>query len=193
MSKNKPPFLFKLLKSWLPLAAGLTVVLITAFTMTQQSLRLGANAAPAQLAYDAQITVFTGQDPAENFGNKKTEISSTLFPFLMVFDENGQLTFSSATLFGNPPELPAGVLEYTREHHEDRITWQPAPGVREALVIVHMADGGFVAGGQSLRETENTIKTIQTLGLVGWVGAMGLTLALAVLLNWLGYKSGKQI
>ena len=37
---------------------------------------------------------------------------------------------------------------------EDRLTWQPEPGVRSATVVVHYqgAQAGFVMAGRSLRE-----------------------------------------
>jgi hypothetical protein len=61
--------------------------------------------------------------------------------------------------------------------------------MRAALVIVHMASGGFVAGGQSIAEPEKIIEKLQMLGLLGWVGAMGVTLVIVIFFTWL---SGKQ-
>ncbi len=39
---------------------------------------------------------------------------------------------------------------------EDRITWQPEPGIRSAVVVVHYtgATPGYVMAGRSLREVE---------------------------------------
>jgi hypothetical protein len=192
MNMNKPNFLLEVFKSWLPLAAGLTIVSITAFTLVQQLNRLGAAELPAQVAYDAQQTIFTGRDPAEVVGKNPIELSGSLAPFLMVFDESEKLQFSSVTVFGKPPVLPEGVLAYTRTHFEDRITWQPSPGVRAALVIVHMADGGFVAGGQSIAEPERIIEKLEMLAGLGWIGTMGTTLVMVIFFTWLSTRQRKS-
>jgi hypothetical protein len=188
MNKLKPTFLFDVLKYWLPLATGLSIVCVTAFALVQQHMRLSAAELPAQIAYDAQLALFEGRDPAEEMGKNPIELSRSLAPFLMVFDESEKLQFASVAVYGKPPALPDGVLAYTRDHGEDRVTWQPSPGVRAALVIVHLADGGFVVGGQSLAEPEKLIGTIQLLAGLGWAAAMGVTLLLAVFFTWLTNK-----
>lgn len=188
MIKPKSPLLFEIIKSWLPLAAGLTIICLTAFILVQQAIRLSANERPAQIAYDAQLALYSGKDAAAIVEKNPVELSGSRAPFLMVFDESEKLVFSSATVYGKLPVLPDGVLAYTREHNENRITWQPSPGVRAALVIVHMADGGFTAGGQSLAEPEKLTGTIQLLAGLGWAAAMGATLILTVFFAWLSEK-----
>ena len=123
MNKPKSAFLFKVLKSWLSLAAGLTIVCLMAFTLVQQHIRLSAAELSAQVAYDAQFAVEAGKDPADGVGKVSIELSRSLSPFLMVFDESEKLQFSSAVVDGQPPALPDGVLAYTRDHGENRITW----------------------------------------------------------------------
>ena len=53
---------------------------------------------------------------------------------------------------------PAGVFAVAKQNGENRRTWQPEPGVRNAIVVLpYSVDGeqGYVIGGHSLRETED--------------------------------------
>ncbi|MBI4316291.1 MAG: hypothetical protein HZB20_12760 [Chloroflexi bacterium] len=74
-----------------------------------------------------------------------------------MYDGSKNLVASSAQLRGQPPALPSGVLDYTRQHGEDRVTWSPEPpDVRVAAVVVSYSGSsqGFVLAARSLRETE---------------------------------------
>jgi len=94
------------------------------------------------------------------------ELATSLAPFIIVFDDSGNVLASSATLHGAVPVYPSGVLDYTRINGEDRVTWQPENGVRMATVVIRY-DTGFVLAGRSLREVEIRIGNIQTIsGLV---------------------------
>jgi hypothetical protein len=127
------------------------------YTEVQQVWRMSANDPQIQMAEDAAKGIANGNWPS--MPTDAVEISSSLAPFLMVFDKDGHLLATNAILDGHPPSLPSGVLDWTRQHGEDRITWQPRAGVRIALVIVPVAgpSGGFVASGRSMREVEKRI------------------------------------
>jgi hypothetical protein len=53
----------------------------------------------------------------------------------MMFDRRRHVLVSSGRLNGRIPVLPGGVLAWATRHGEDRITWEPQPGPREAAVI----------------------------------------------------------
>ena len=68
-------------------------------------------------------------------------------------------------LNGETPTLPQGAFDFTQAYHpvtapmgiESRFTWQPAPGVRSAVVLLHFSSQsatGYVLAGRSLREVE---------------------------------------
>ncbi len=71
----------------------------------------------------------------------------------MIFDNTGQLITTSAQLRQQAPALPPGVLAYARLKGQNRVTWQPEPGVRIAAVVVSFVHG-HVLSGRSLREVE---------------------------------------
>src|SRR5205807_10608115 len=100
------------------------------------------------------------------------DIGRSLTPFVLVYDQRGQLVAGSATLHGQPPTYPNGVLTIARERGEHRVTWQPEPGVRSATVVVPWS-GGTVVAGRSLREEEARVDRLQALIGVAWLAVIG--------------------
>jgi hypothetical protein len=164
--------LIAVFKKWLPLAivtAGLCGLI---YLTVQQSLRSYANDPQIQMAEDAASALDAGANADQLVPAQKVDIAASLAPFMMVFDDAGNILASSAMLHNENPALPAGVLDYTRQKGEDRVTWQPESSVRIATVIVKN-DGGFVLAGRSLREIEkreDQILALCELGLaVLWI------------------------
>ena len=144
----------RIVKRWLPLAIVTAGLCALVYLTVQQSLRMGGNDPQIQLAEDAASRLQAGASvPSVVPAAPTIEISNSLAPWLMAFDDSGKLLATSAALHGVPPVYPSGVLDYTRHNGEDRVTWQPEPGVRMATVVVHYA-GGYVVAGRSLREVE---------------------------------------
>jgi hypothetical protein len=96
------------------------------------------------------------------------ELERSLAPYVLVYDERGELLAGSATLHGRAPVYPAGALATARSRGSNRVTWQPEPGVRSATVVIPWRDGTVVAG-RSLREEERRVEHLQML-----VGALWL-------------------
>lgn len=90
---------------------------------------------------------------------------------------------------GQVPGLPAGVLGSASSAgaRGDRITWQPAAGVRIAAVAVPYS-GGFVLAGHSLAEVEQQIDKQLWIALAGLAAALGLG-AVAALFGSAVYES----
>ena len=136
------------------LAAALLVsgVYFTIYAAVQHALRIGANDPQIQLAEDTAARLGQGR-PAIDPSGDAVDVATSLAPFLIVYDPSGQVVASSAQLAGRTPPLPAGVLRDATPGHEDRLTWQPQPGVRLASVVVATPQG-YVLAGRSLREVE---------------------------------------
>jgi hypothetical protein len=92
----------------------------------------------------------------------------------MVFDPQGTVLASSARLHGAIPVLPGGVLAHARATGEHRLSWQPEPGIREAIVVVSARKGqlGYVVAGRSLRETERLKQQVLHLIALGCLGIL---------------------
>jgi hypothetical protein len=99
-----------------------------------------------------------------------------------IYDAAGQPLESSAELGGLPPRPPSGVFDYARLHGENRVTWQPEPGTRIALVVKPMPgiSGWFIAAGRNMREVEK--RESYLAGTVGLAAGAALLLSLGAAL-----------
>jgi hypothetical protein len=178
-----------ILKFWLPLATAVILLSGLIYLVAQQSLRSGANDVQIQIAEDAAQALASGQPAAAVFAPGKIDIASSLAPFVVVYDRNGTLLASNAVLHDQSPVLPKGVLEYTFQHHQDRVTWQPESGVRIAAVVVAVPGeaGGFVLAGRSLREVENRESQLTTILMLGCLFTLGATLVMVALFEILPF------
>ena len=164
----------------------LTLVFGTIYACVQQSLRLSANQASAQLAEDTATALDQGTLSAGVL-HSSVNFALSLAPFVIVYDQSGSPAGSTGSLEGDVPKLPAGVLAWVRAHGEDRITWQPRDDVRVAAVVVQ-SKNGFVLGGRNLREVEKIEDRVGLIALVGWLASLGVLGAVEV--GWRRFRRG---
>ena len=153
---------------WLPLGVAIVFVFFIVYTGLQQDMRQGLNDPQIAMVTDAQIAIESGtKTPKQVVGSEVVDIEKSLSPFMIVFDESGNVLESSGVLNGTPPKVPQGVLDFAKANGEDRVTWQPNDNTRIALVVrpLHVESGWFVAAGRNMREVENRIE-IMSLKLI---------------------------
>jgi len=167
---------------WLPIAVVITLLSGLVYLEVQQSLRWGANDPQIQMAEDAAAALAAGAAPESALPAARVEISTSLAPFIVIFNNNGEALVSSATLHGATPALPSGIFDYTRQHKEDRVTWQPEPGVRMAAVVVAYggAQPGFVLAGRSLREVEIRASQAEQITGIAWLVTVSASLIVVI-------------
>ncbi|MGE5222720.1 MAG: hypothetical protein ACM3PY_09790 [Omnitrophica WOR_2 bacterium] len=173
------------MRTWLALAAAITAICGLIYLAVQQNFRMGANDPQIQIAEDAAYRLANGESAASLVPAQSVDIARSLSPYLIIYDRDGKPIASNALLHSQVPQLPAGVLDYTRQAGEDRISWQPEPGVRSAAVIVAIqgSSGGFVLAGRSLREVENRENNLTLIIGLGWAVTLLGTLALTILIE----------
>ena len=132
------------------------------YLVTQQTLRLGADGQPLQLATDTALKLEKGQRADLAVSTDKVDISKSLSPFVMVFDTNKNLLSTSGVMGSSEPTYPKGVLDFVTQKGEDRVTWQPQTGLRYATVAIKIKSG-YIVAGRSLREIEKLIDEIGKL------------------------------
>jgi hypothetical protein len=146
----------------------------------QQNLRLTADDPQIALAQRTVARLDAGTAPADAVPAEQVDLARSLDPFVQVFDPNGHVLASSATLHGQVPNYPTGVFDTVRARGEDRVTWQPESDVRSATVAVAW-QGGFVVAGRSLRLTEQHVDQIGRVVGAGWLATLTLVAVAAVL------------
>ena len=86
----------------------------------------------------------------------------------------------AALWHGHLPSPPNGVFEFVRANGGERVTWQPAPGVRIASVVLRSSarPAAFVLAGRSLREVEQREHYVLVAAAATWIIALAAALAL---------------
>lgn len=153
---------------WCLLLFLVTFTCALTYLVAQQSLRLGADEQPAELAANIAVKLDRGESIQTAFPDSKIDIAQSMTSFLMVYDNNKKLLSSTAMIGGNEPAYPQGVLEHTSEKGDNRVTWQPRAGLRFATVTVKTGSG-YIVAGRSLHETERLIESIGKIVLLAWI------------------------
>ncbi|HEX9115975.1 MAG TPA: hypothetical protein VGA61_07900 [Anaerolineae bacterium] len=170
----------RMARAWLPLALATGLLAGLIYGVAQQVLRQDANDPQIQMAEDTAALLAQGQQPAPA---APVDIATSLAPYLIVFDGQGRPVAGSARLHGNLPSVPEGVLDAARQRGENRVTWQPEPGVRSATVIVPVRGAGYVLAGRSLREVEQRTDNLLLLAVAGALAILAATLVAVVAVN----------
>lgn len=177
-------FMMKKMRIWLPIAFTTSLLSTLILTTVQQNFRQGANDPQIQIAQDSAQNLISGKNEQDIVGQNQIDISKSLAPFIIIFNDDGKPIASQAVLDGRIPTPPTGVFDYTKTHKEDRITWQPKEGVRIAAVLERFEGSkpGFVLSGRSLKEIELREEALNHFVLFGWAGSILGTLILVLLL-----------
>jgi len=163
---------------WLAAALLISGLYVTLYAALQQVLRSGANDPQIQMAQDTAARLVRGF-PAASLVGEPVDVSTSLAPFLIVYNPSGQVLAASASTDarnGRAPALPPGVLQDATPEHEERFTWQPQPGVRLASVVVATPEG-YVLAGRSLREVERRERDAELVVGVAWLASLGVLVA----------------
>jgi hypothetical protein len=167
---------------WVLLSGLVTVAAFAAFIVVQQQLRGAANHPQVEMARQAARNLDAGANPQLVVNGAPVDIASSSDPYLIVVDSNGAVVASSAQLEGRAVIPPSGVFAYVRDHGEDTISWQPATGVRSAIVVDSFR-GGYVVAGRSLTSTEQAESALGLWAMFGWAAAVLLAGGLALLVQ----------
>lgn len=173
-------------KKWVPMAIAIVCVTGLAYLAVQQDLRISANDPQIQLSEDIAAQLETGADPQTYGSSQTTDIKKSLDSFIMIIDDHGTVLTSSAMLNNKIPKFPSGVLNYTRDNGQDRLTWQPQKGVRQAVVVTsYKGDNpGFVVIGRSLREVEKRIDNLTLITGLALITTLSATLGATIILEY---------
>ena len=174
----------RLIRSWIPLAIVVTGVCALVLVTVQQNYRQSLNDPQIQMAEDGASKLEAGNVPADLVPTQRqptVDIATSLAPWIAVYDQKGTPLESSAFFNNAPPQPPLGIFDDastgngkdTTEPHENRVTWQPQPGVRQAVVVVAVTSGPskgyFVVAGRSMREVETREGDLTTMVGFAWV------------------------
>lgn len=174
-----------------PLMVAVTCAEGLAYANAEQMLRQGANEPQVQLAESIAAEIGSGAPPQAFVQGGAAPLETSQTPFILIADASGKTLGATGSVAGALPTLPAGVFGAHKDSfgtNDNRITWQPAKNIREALVITPFTSGsttGYVAVGRSLRETENQESRLTERTMLGWLASMAAILIASVAAAWL--------
>lgn len=172
---------------WLPLATLAILVAVTIYATVQQSYRSNANDPQIQMATDARTALENGAAPRNLVPATQIDIARSYAPYLAIYDTNGKLLASSATLHGQPIIPPSGVFTSAKSMPWDAVTWMPENGVRSAIIVVPYA-GGYVLAGRSLTLVEDRESSLELIVGGALLATLAATFVAMVVSQWIGHR-----
>lgn len=167
--------------------ALVAVLFATLYVVVQQVERAGADDAPQRLASQVAARIAAGTESPLD-GIASVDLPADESVWVTVVGPDGTAVASTASLDGAPPRPPAGVIDRARSVGQNRVTWQPRPGLRFATVEV-AAGHDVVVAGQSLGPAERRIDQVGTIVGAGFLAALAVV---AVGLVVVGRTGGPQ-
>lgn len=160
-------------RTLLGIYALVTLVTVMIYATAQQIVRIGANTLPATSAHFLADQFSRGATADALISTYPEPLPPSGASFSLVADTSGKTQISTYMLDGKPLTLPKGVFDAALQKGDNRITWQPTPTIREAIVVVPyttpVGKKGFVVSGVSLKEPEATISGLTPILGFGWI------------------------
>ncbi len=193
--------MWTIFRNWFPLAIAITGFCFLVYGTVQQDFRQSLNDPQIQMAEDAARALENGVVPAGivPHGSPTIDIAQSLTPWIAVYDEAKTPLESTGVLDGAPPKPPSGVFDAAKDGKgkdvrlsgynvkgENRVSWQPRPDVRSAIVVVHVngGKGGYVVAGRNMREIEAREADLGHQVLIAWIVLLAATLGAGLFLRW---------
>ncbi len=158
--------------SWVPYVLIITMIAFLLYGVGQQIYRQGANHPQIELSENVVNEIESGNSLFGYNQKVKLEMRETKLPFYILYNKDKRVLSSTVELDGEVPEIPEGVLSASKEFGQHRVTWQPAPDVRTA-VVTRYAKGKngetYVLVGRSLKDAELNIDRLGKKVLLGWI------------------------
>lgn len=156
-----------------------TIFFGTLYITQQQQLRMGANDPQIQHASDTAAQLNAGTPP-NVLVTGKVNMATSLASFTTIYDKNGRIIVSNASLNNKIPALPDGVLGAANNKEYSAISWQPQQGVRSATIVVAAKDY-YVVSGRSLKEVEKRESHLLYYVLFGYVLSLLIMLTIYIM------------
>ena len=179
---------------WMPVAVAATLVCGIAEVIVQQNYRQSANDPQLQMAEDAAASLSAGAGPSQVATGPQVDMATSLAPFIIVFDSAGRPLASTATLGGQTPIPPIGVLQTATDQGQNMVTYEPRSGVRAAIEVVPWSASGAsgtVVAGRSLKEIEQRESDLGLMVLAGWLATMFAVGLACLVASWLWPWAGR--
>lgn len=167
-------------RTWIVLVWLLAVGIIAAgsvvtYGVAQQVGRRGADDVPRAQVNGLVTLLSAGASPERLAPSPPVRLDTDASLFVAVYGSDHAVLATTAALGDRVPTVPTGVLDHAATAGEAHVTWQPAPGVREAVVARPWAGpsgSGVVVAGVGLRPVEQRAQQVLLLCVLGCLAGM---------------------
>lgn len=171
---------------WVGGALCITGLFGLLYVAVHQSLRLSANDPQVSMAYDTAAVLRQHRHPA-GLVQGRVDADHSMAPFVIVYDAYGNAIAGNGYIEGAIPAIPLDLLQHTPSNGRyHAVTWEPAQGVRIALVSVK-TDGYCVVSGRSLTAVEDRITNFTQLLASTWL----ITICVIAAIGFLVTRQGR--
>lgn len=148
-----------------------TIIFALIYVAVQQNYRMSADDPQIQLARDLADRLEHSRATSSLKPVDTVDLSKSMAVFTAYYNVNQQPVTSTGYINGAIPKLPAGVLDYAKDHFENRITWQPRKDIRLATVVRYVRSPAlaYVVVGRSLKEVENREADLFKMIIICWI------------------------
>jgi cell division septation protein DedD len=150
-----------------------------------QALGQPANHPQIEMAHSVVSRLDGGASPSDVVPAGTVDIAMSNVPYVIVTNARHEVLASSASLSGQSVLPPPGVFDSVTANGEDRVTWQPAAGVR-SWIVVDTYKAGFVIAGRSPSDAEQSEYLLQLWGSFGALALAGVAAAGLVVMRLSG-------
>jgi hypothetical protein len=169
---------------WLYSAIAVTGLCGILYVSVQQSFRQNLDDPQIQIAEDAAQALEVGELPAAVVPRTPpVDLRDSLSSWVAVYDSSRKPLESSGVLDNAPPVPPEGTFNsstWTASKtyvipfgKETRFTWQAAPDVRQATVLIVLdksaGSAKYIAVGRNMREIESRITDVGDKIFIAWL------------------------
>lgn len=156
----------------------ITGIMLCVYAAVQQTYRSSANDPQIQISRDLSYALSKGKSINKLLPADTIDLQQSLAVFTELFDDNGKPIQSTGLLNKQLPQPPQNVINYTKSHNENMITWQPQADVRMAMVFekVNAGNIGYVAAGRSLKEIEIRESNLLKMIVITWIACIAVLL-----------------
>lgn len=174
----------RIVLAWLPWLFIVTLFSGLAYVTVQQVYRNLANDPQIQVSEDVANEIAQGAPPQALFSGVGTvDMTKSLSPYVIVYDDTMKPIAGNGILNNDLPIPPEGVFNVAKNYGQNKLTWQPQPDVRQAIVVTYYnaSTSGYVLVGRSLQEAEARTQDLTLMVFLAWlVGLVG-----TFFLSWL--------
>ena len=181
----------KLIKETVFAWVVMTISFGVIYKINVESLRSKADSPQLVVSETVADKLSSGRSLDIFLNERLVDVDNSLSPYVIVFDNQIKLVFSTARIKGKVPSVPSDLIEDSMENGVKTVTWQPENGNKQALVVRHYRGAnreGYVASGRSLAETEAKTKKVVNLLMWLWVVSLLVIFIFNVLVGRLTHK-----